>query len=500
MSRGLPAAVLEDAGSLFAADFAVTDYPKPDVRLDRVLDTVQARAKGGDTNRVGQYFWGLRYIDDLVFRREDRDLTNEPPPAEDPAEPDFDDAETPGWFALTDVQFSVVALMTPEGRIVERVVYDPCGRGRHHYAADYDGNGAVEVADLNGTYGHLTAWFADDMQADWDRDGTTYGDVPDIFAFQTDWFAQTGNAVAAGQISRRYAAGSGINANAPDNMIGYCGYVFNPETDDYTVRFRHYDPEIGRWLQRDPAGYVDGMNRTNYAKLAPTRWADPSGLFPGDQMYPTDLDGNPLPWNPNIIPAVEIDAWRTYELLIDWLEAGGCVAQCILLEMTDEDIEAAINLILDDADLPQQFRDLLIQHYSSKAFRSLSAYGKYIFYLRLLMGSGPQGRLLYKALETATSKEQVTKIVDGPVMKIVTRLAGKGASRLGGAAAGAVPGIGWALLGVDCYTYWRCVRACKDGSYNNVEVPFIEAFDDQIDLIDVILGPAWYFLWRRVLQ
>ncbi|MBX3402167.1 MAG: RHS repeat-associated core domain-containing protein, partial [Phycisphaeraceae bacterium] len=172
----------------------------------------------------------------------------------------------------------MVAQMTPEGRIVERVVYDPYGRGRHHYAADYDGNGAVEVADLNGTYGHLTAWFADDMQADWDRDGTTYGDVPDIFAFQTDWFAQSGNAVAAGQISRRYAAGSGINANAPDNVIGYCGYVFNPETDDYTVRFRHYDPEIGRWLERDPAGYVDGMNRFAIAKCSPVTRADWSGL------------------------------------------------------------------------------------------------------------------------------------------------------------------------------------------------------------------------------
>ncbi|MBX3408177.1 MAG: RHS repeat-associated core domain-containing protein [Phycisphaeraceae bacterium] len=246
---------------------------------EHICDEWDEDEREGDVNRVGQYFWGLRYIDDLIFRREDRDLTNEPYPAEDPAEPDFDDAETPGWFALTDVQFSVVALLTPEGRIVERVVYDPYGRGRHHFAADYDGNGAVEVPDLNGTYGHLTAWFADDMQADWDRNGTTYGDTPDIFAFQTDWFAQSGNAVAAGQISRRYAAGSGINANAPDNMIGYCGYVFNPETDDYTVRFRHYDPEIGRWLQKDPAGYVDGTSEFQYSSSSPATLVDPTGLL-----------------------------------------------------------------------------------------------------------------------------------------------------------------------------------------------------------------------------
>ncbi|MBX3110319.1 MAG: hypothetical protein KF743_14150, partial [Fimbriimonadaceae bacterium] len=47
---------------------------------------------------------------------------------------------------------------------------------------------------------------------------------------------------------------------------------------DYTVRFRHYDPEIGRWLERDPAGYVDGMNRFAIAKCSPVTRADWSGL------------------------------------------------------------------------------------------------------------------------------------------------------------------------------------------------------------------------------
>lgn len=96
---------------------------------EHICDDWDYEEEAGDVNRIGQYFWGLRYIDDLIYRQEDRDLTNSDP--EDDPEPDFATAETGSWYALTDVQFSVVALMTTEGRIVERVVYDPYGRGRH---------------------------------------------------------------------------------------------------------------------------------------------------------------------------------------------------------------------------------------------------------------------------------------------------------------------------------------------------------------------------------
>jgi RHS repeat-associated protein len=56
-----------------------------------------------------------------------------------------------------------------------------------------------------------------------------------------------------------------------DNPYGYCGYLFDVETAAaqingpnggglYQCRFRVYDPVAGRWLQVDPAGFVDGMN------------------------------------------------------------------------------------------------------------------------------------------------------------------------------------------------------------------------------------------------
>jgi RHS repeat-associated protein len=44
-------------------------------------------------------------------------------------------------------------------------------------------------------------------------------------------------------------------------------------------RNRTYGPKHGRWLQRDPAGYVDGMNVYEYDHSHPTIENDPFGLF-----------------------------------------------------------------------------------------------------------------------------------------------------------------------------------------------------------------------------
>jgi hypothetical protein len=43
-----------------------------------------------------------------------------------------------------------------------------------------------------------------------------------------------------------------------------------------------YNPKHGRWLQRDPIGYVDGMNLYVYVRCLPTGDQDPTGLIPVD--------------------------------------------------------------------------------------------------------------------------------------------------------------------------------------------------------------------------
>src|SRR6185503_5361489 len=46
----------------------------------------------------------------------------------------------------------------------------------------------------------------------------------------------------------------------------------------YTARFRWYDPVLGRWLSRDPAGYKDGMSLYAYVGGNPLLMVDPLGL------------------------------------------------------------------------------------------------------------------------------------------------------------------------------------------------------------------------------
>lgn len=52
-----------------------------------------------------------------------------------------------------------------------------------------------------------------------------------------------------------------------------------------------YDPATGRWITRDPAGYVDGSNLYRYGGANPVRFVDPMGLE--DEPVDKYRDGSP---------------------------------------------------------------------------------------------------------------------------------------------------------------------------------------------------------------
>jgi RHS repeat-associated protein len=63
-----------------------------------------------------------------------------------------------------------------------------------------------------------------------------------------------------------------------DNAVLYCGYHFDAETTLYHVRNRYYSTSLGRFITRDPLGYVDGMSVYEYVRSTPLNAQDAEGL------------------------------------------------------------------------------------------------------------------------------------------------------------------------------------------------------------------------------
>ena len=63
-----------------------------------------------------------------------------------------------------------------------------------------------------------------------------------------------------------------------DNPYKFTGRRYDPESDLYFYRARMYSPSLGRFMQTDPVGYVDGPNLYTYVNNNPLGWIEPLGL------------------------------------------------------------------------------------------------------------------------------------------------------------------------------------------------------------------------------
>jgi RHS repeat-associated protein len=85
----------------------------------------------------------------------------------------------------------------------------------------------------------------------------------------------------AGAILERYAynaygdpvvlngSGTVISSSAEGNRYTYTGREWDADLALYHFRARMYDPEVGRFLGRDPAGYFDATMLYGYAGNSP---------------------------------------------------------------------------------------------------------------------------------------------------------------------------------------------------------------------------------------
>lgn len=79
----------------------------------------------------------------------------------------------------------------------------------------------------------------------------------------------------------RYLESDGItekSLSSIENRYLFTGRELDPETGIYYFRARHYSPDSGRFIQRDPLGIADQINPYTYVGNNPHTRLDPSGM------------------------------------------------------------------------------------------------------------------------------------------------------------------------------------------------------------------------------
>ena len=229
--------------------------------IEEEIDDIAVDPYNAIPNRRIQYVWGIRGMDDIIMHRIDNDLDGS-----------YTGQFDRKYYHLTDIQFSTVAIIDNNARVIERVVYDAFGKARHQYSGDMDGDGDVDSTDQNiatlAFNKHI--WQSDSgylVEADVNRDGVISG------ADQSEVINIYGSLPLPAKPRGKITIASMV-----DNQIGWSGYVYNAETTLYTVRHRNYSPDFGRWIETDPLGYTDSMNMYQNVMGNPIGQIDPTGL------------------------------------------------------------------------------------------------------------------------------------------------------------------------------------------------------------------------------
>lgn len=80
-----------------------------------------------------------------------------------------------------------------------------------------------------------------------------------------------------GRVTMFNGSGAKIETSQAGNPYLFTGRRYDGEAKIYYYRARCYSPNLGRFLNPDPKGFVDGMNLYEYAMSNPLRYVDPRG-------------------------------------------------------------------------------------------------------------------------------------------------------------------------------------------------------------------------------
>ena len=164
-------------------------------------------------------------------------------------------------FYCQNWRHDVSVLLSDAGKMLEWVKYSSYGIPFALACGDSDADGDWDATDS----GRITGWTTGyDVRWDCNLDGV-------IDSSDATW----ANSITGGY----QALGRGIlSSSAIANRKGYCGYEsLELAGNPWLARNRVDLPELGRWMRRDPLGYVDGVDLYAYISNMPMRGTDPSG-------------------------------------------------------------------------------------------------------------------------------------------------------------------------------------------------------------------------------
>jgi RHS repeat-associated protein len=190
------------------------------------------------------------------------------------------------------------------GELIAFYAYDALGRrvivsdpsnGNGLWYCSYDGQRIVEMYDGGNDWG-ITFTYGSYVD-----EPVTLTTNADFLGLRTFWYHQdqvfstAALTDSTGAAAERYDytaygvttvydgswANPGSNSRLR-NRFAFTGRELDPESQTYHYRARTYLPLLGRFAQRDPAGYADGMGLYEYVRSSPSNRLDPDGRLTVD--------------------------------------------------------------------------------------------------------------------------------------------------------------------------------------------------------------------------
>jgi len=185
----------------------------------------------------------------------------------------------------------LIKVNTLYGSTIATYTYDALNRrvtksyGGHTTAYIYNGGQVIEeYEDGQFRQSFVYGIYIDDPIMMEDNAGNRYYYLKDRQYSITALTDENGNIVetyeytAFGLMTILDGQGGTIIESTVGNPYGYTGRRWDGESGLWYYRNRMYSAKLGRFMQRDPAGYADGLNLYAYVRNNPLRYLDPEGL------------------------------------------------------------------------------------------------------------------------------------------------------------------------------------------------------------------------------